>query len=184
MITDRIEPRNIKASKALILINEPITERIGKKIYCLAFLYKEKTCQRIISFLDSGADVSLIKENYLKKIFSNGEIDRCKVSTQNYDLKSFSNNRIEILYGVKLKMSFVKFERPFESQFLVIKDVQGAPSMLIGADIMQNTLLSISYVGSIENPLPEIRILKPKKQKVTSYFVNERQLLSFSLTSH
>ena len=54
----------------------------------------------------------------------------------------------------------------------------GTPKLLLGADFMRPTMLSNSYVGAMQAPMPELRALLPKDKKMTSHYITEKELFS------
>ena len=153
-------------------------EGIGKKIYCSIFVNKERSCQRVSAFLDSGSDISLIQLPYLKDLLTSDEIEARMINKIKYDLTSFSNTRIDIKFSLLLTISFGLFDEWIEFEFHVINEMPGAPRLLLGADFMRATMLSISYVGATQAPVPELRALLPKDKRITSHYITEKELFS------
>ena len=177
LITEKIAPLKLNKEKGLILIKDT-PEDIGKKIYCSIYVFRMKSCQPVSAFLDSGSDISLIQLPYLKDLLPSTEIEQGMINKINYELTSFSNTQIEIKFSLRLNVSFGKFDSGLEFVFHVINEIPGAPKMLLGADFMKTTMMSLSYVGAVRNPIPEIMALKPVKTRVKSYYVTEKELFS------
>lgn len=158
---------------------------IGSKIYCQLYLYRKLQATRLIGFLDSGSDLSIIQESYLKKILSQEEIAESRNTNNAYDLTSFSNTKIQLKYSIPLEMAFQPYKpfgKRFQFTFQVISDIQGAPPLLIGADFMRYVLMNTAYTGQVEDPVPEVRVIKPEQQLVTTFYTTERKAYSCHTT--
>ena len=160
----------------LFVINETPPIEIGKKIYIEFNVHKKKSVKRLVAFLDSGADLSIIQESYLKRMFNSKELKDLDYKEQNFDLTSFSNDAISLIYSVELSMSLSITGTIFRFTFYVIKDIPGAPPLLLGADFMKRTLLSVSFTGEVKKPTPEVRTLKPRHTNIITYYYSEREL--------
>ena len=93
---EKFDPKHSK----LIVCNENLkNENLGKKIYCEIFvmdpkMHKDKRC---IGLIDSGADLSIIQQSYLKRLQREDKDNT--FDTSSYQLTSYSNNTIKILRG-------------------------------------------------------------------------------------
>ena len=179
LITDKIDSPEMKNKKGLFIINETESDQnVGQKIYIKIFVFRRQACQSITGFLDSGADVSLIQESFVKKLLNNDEIEKYRDPNIQYDLTSFSNDKIAIKYGITLSIGFGIFQKSMPFRFNVITDLIGAPKVLLGADFMRRSCMSISYTGDVEHPTPEIKCVKPQVGLVRSFYVSDRELYS------
>ena len=178
IISSKLAHNNDKKPKLFIINEKAQTADIGNKIYCKIFIHKMKSYKRIIAFLDSGADISVCQESYFKKLFNNKEINDLNATQQNTDLTSFSNHKILLKYSVTLNISFDPLTITFPFQFNIISDIPNAPPILLGADFMKHCLMTTSYTGNVQNPIPEISVKYPKNQLVDTLYANTQEIFT------
>ena len=157
------------------------TSQLGMKIYCQIFLHKRLEIKRLFGFLDSGADLSICQESYLLKLFSAYEIAKFPKKKLNYELTSYSNDKISLSYSIDVDISFTKYGEKIKLTLYIIPDIKGVPQLLFGADFMKRTLMNIAYVGNVEDPVPQIKVLKPEETLLTSFYTTENDLYSCTL---
>lgn len=175
IISRKIEKKT--DSPKLFLINENcFPEDIGKKIYCEFFIRKNKSIKRMVAFLDSGADISIIQESYIAKIFNKQEMNTLNITPQDCNVTSFSNNFIKIKFKLTINISFTPYSMPLPVEFYIIADIPGAPLALVGADLMKSTLMQTAYTGETKNPIPEVKVIRPEPCIVTSFYCTENDI--------
>lgn len=171
-----VPPSTREGNAQLFILNESESGgTIGKKIFCETFLHTNSGIKRLIMFLDSGADLSICQESYLNKILSREEIDLHKKSDNSLELTSYSNTKIILKFKIRLHISFSPFDKVLPIMLYIINDIETAPPLLLGADVMKSCLMNVAYVGSVEDPIPQIRVVKPSNAIVKTYYNTERQ---------
>ena len=173
---------NAQEKTGLFLINDDSSNQaIGSKIFCQLYMYKKLQAHRLVAFLDSGSDLSIIQESFLNKLMSHEEIQEiCKYENK-YDITSFSNDKISHKFSIKLELAFQPYKpfgKRFHFTFQVISDIQGAPPLLVGADFMRFVMMNVAYTGQVEKPIPEVRVIKPEQQLIETYYKTEKQTYS------
>ena len=149
---------------------------LSRKIYCKAFLYKNSGIKQIVGFLDSGSDISICHESYLEKLFSAEEIEATCDTDVDFNLTSYSNNMITLLYSIDVQLGFKKYGKTLSHTLHVVSDIEGAPPLLFGSDLMKATLMNVAYTGSVLDPIPQVKIVKPENTNVITYYAAEQEI--------
>ena len=170
---EKFDPKHSK----LIVCNENLkNENLGKKIYCEIFvmdpkMHKDKRC---IGLIDSGADLSIIQQSYLKRLQREDKDNT--FDTSSYQLTSYSNNTIRILRGVTLKCKFRQNGQHMDIKFYVINDIDDVPPLLLGADFMRTVLMNVAFTGSHNKPMPEVKIHVPETLRLNTFYADELEI--------
>ena len=163
---------NKKQSNLFVLdISQNI--KIGKKLFVPIYIRKRYESVKLIAFIDNGSNVSLIQSSYIQQLFNPNEIKDIIISKNNESINSYSNHSINVLYTIKIPISFKKFGKIQDINLLVIDDISNVPKFLIGTNILEAIFMSISYAGDYNNPIPEIHINLPEKLLLKSYYVSD-----------
>ena len=181
IISSKLNAKNLK-DKQLLVLNEgtrdPNLEHIGKKVYFPLYVHQDKNTDstRTILFLDSGSDINLVQEHYLKRLLSPRLIDRLKQPSNIENLVSFSNNVINVLYRIELECSVTATGATARYCFQVIKRIENVPVFLAGSEFMRSSLLTQGFRGDESNPYPEIKIYRPQKAIIKALYQTEQDI--------
>ena len=128
--------------------------------------------------MDQGSDISVIQEPYLKKFLPISEINKQKINTDSFELVSFSNTKITVMYQITLEISFSLIDQHITHTFYIINKIENSPPVLLGADFMRKTLMTLAYTGQVNAPIPELTIIKPNRKTILSYYCTEEDTFS------
>ena len=143
--------------------------RQSKKIYIPVYLNKF----RIVGCLDSGSDVTIMQESLFNQIFKKSmKINQSEVT----HIVTFSDDTVNVLGE---KTAYVKLEANHPGILMsicIIKDIPNVPSLLLGSDLLELGLGSISYNGDPHNPSPQVTFKAPIYVKCKTFFEASRDI--------
>jgi len=138
-----IDQINHNDSSLLLIQNFPLKEESSTKIFSEIIISDTKMFHETVGLVDSGADVSLIHINMLRRIFTQKYIESNLIKSKT-PLSSFSNHSITTLGVISLNIKFHKYHDPSEFSFIVYSG-NHLYSVLLGQDIMKKFRITLSF---------------------------------------
>ena len=128
---------------------------------------------RIVGCLDSGSGVTIMQESLFNQIFKKSmEINQSEVT----HIVTFSDDTVNVIGE---KTAYVKLEANHPGILMsicIIKDIPNVPSLLLGSDLLELGLGSISYNGDPHNPTPQVTFRAPTYVKCKTFFEASRDI--------
>jgi len=127
------------------------------KLYIPAFIQGK----RILGLVDSGSDITIMQfSTYQRLCNKNGKFVKSDIDS----VESYSNHHIKIRGMVHLRLKLSPDHPGINLIVYLIDDIVG-PCILLGNDLSKQDLGSISYMGSVAEPVPEIIFNFPLRTK-------------------
>ena len=162
--------REVRQDQQFIFRNTSINEN-DKKIYIPVYLNN----YRIIACTDTGSDVTIIQKSIFRKIFPRAEVTK---ATRNLRILSFSGTRVGIEGTFETEIRFNPKKEGIQVILLIIPDNPSVPSFLFGNDSLRAGMVTLSYTGTTDDPIPTIEFYHPYYFKSPVYYTspNEAEL--------
>ena len=162
--------REVRQDQQFIFRNTSINEN-DKKIYIPVYLNN----YRIIACTDTGSDVTIIQKSIFRKIFPRAEVTK---ATRNLRILSFSGTRVGIEGTFETEIKFNPKKEGIQVILLIIPDNPSVPSFLFGNDSLRAGMVTLSYTGTTDDPIPTIEFYHPYYFKSPVYYTspNEAEL--------
>ena len=149
-------------------------EEMGNKIFSRFYVNLPQKKRKLYALIDNGSDISLLRENLAKQLFSDQELETYKQNS-NISVKSFSGDSINILFDLVLPCQFIKNTENVNITFRVFNNIKQY-SILIGQDAMKTVNMRVTYT------LPTVEIFFPKYAFLPTEFTspeNENSVSAF-----
>lgn len=146
-----IDQINHNDSSLMLIQNFPVKEDSSTKIFSEIIISDTKMFHDTVGLVDSGADVSLIHINLLKRIFTKKYIEANLIKSKT-PLSSFSNHSITTLGVISLSVKFHKYHDPSSFSFIVYSG-NHLYQVLLGQDIMKYFRITLSFNNKHEATL-------------------------------
>ena len=147
---------------------------MGNKIFSRFYVNIPQKNRKLYALIDNGSDISLLRENLAKQLFSYKELDMYKQKS-NISVKSFSGDNINILFDLVLPCQFIKNTENVNITFRVFNNIKQYP-ILFGQDAMKKVNMRVTYT------LPTVEIFFPKYAFLPTEFTspeNENSVSAF-----
>ena len=114
---------------------------------------------RIVGFLDTGSDLTVLQDAYFRKIFGDeAPLEKTKIT----HLLSFSNTIIKVYGGKTINIKLDKKQTYGHPHLLhICEDIPNSPPFVLGLDFMRARMGLIGYTGDPANPYPEVIFKHP-----------------------
>ncbi|RPH79157.1 MAG: hypothetical protein EHM77_06190, partial [Planctomycetaceae bacterium] len=122
---------------------------------------------RVIGCVDSGSDLTIIHLSVFMKIFRNMNI--LNLSPIQY-IHSFSDHKIKVRGVFPACIRLNKGHPGISVSTYVIDDIPNVPPVLLGNDMLKLGMVTLSYTGATNAPLPEIIFKYPSYHQCEVYF--------------
>jgi hypothetical protein len=165
------------------MTNASVKRQTDRKIYIPTYLGG----YRVIGCLDSGSDITILHMSLFTKVFSDKKYLSNSDNLSDSDLLSesdipyittFSDNSVPVQGRLSVPLKLSKFHSGINVPIYVINDIPNVPSFLLGNDLLYLGLGSISYTGSLDDPLPEVVFKYPTVFHCETYFESPSKLFT------
>ena len=148
---------------------------LGKKLFARAYVKDNNAVLKPMSlFVDSGADISILSENYLNKLVDKKYIERTAKPPDVTKIASYTKNEINVKYKIDIQL-IINQQNLITVTFHVIQEPVGSFPAVLGADCMRKLRGKLDYT----NP-PNLIFQYPVPMKVKTHYIHEHLLTSAS----
>ena len=124
--------------------------------------------------IDSGSDLSILQESYLKNFPKNFIKESIQTESSN-QIYSFTNQSLKVLYNLEMLCKIRPEQKAVKFCFTIIENIEQAPPFIIGADFLRAFSGVINY-GTLPNDNPSVTLRFPQKISLETYYIHDHDL--------
>ncbi len=154
-----------------------IDDDIGKKLYIPCYIdYHSDTPQRVIAFVDTGADLNIIQMDYLLRLFPelSGKYIASKLQKTKYQLKGYTGHAIPIIGVTQMSVALYN-SATYQNLTMYVVDSPGQlqTPLIISLKTLGLFKIKMQFETIINETVP---YLESENKRVLTYYYNDIQL--------